>query len=153
MSASFSTGLCDCFSDVGLFCYGFWCIPCLQTRNSVDLDGAKRTCCSVWCCCYPWSPCKNRAQALGTFGIRENCCKTCTINWCCTVCSECQIGREIERHRGQPSRVLVGSNGINYRDLDEGPENIAMLDTAPKSTNSAAPPLPPKPSRASYIRE
>jgi hypothetical protein len=32
-------------------CLGTWCYACLMQRNSVNLDGAKRTCCNHWCCC------------------------------------------------------------------------------------------------------
>ena len=110
-------------------CLACWCFPCVVSRNSVDLDGAKRNCCNVWCCCcYPASIRKNRSQALATFGIRESCCTTCCITWCCSVFSECQVAREIKSHQGVSSQVVVANNGIRYRG-DAPSERIEMKET------------------------
>lgn len=143
MAARFSTGLFACFADLEVCCLGLWCWPCLMSRNSVNLDGAKRTCCNVWCCgCYPATTSKNRAQALATFGIREGCCKSCCIGCCCPQCSDCQVAREINLKSGIHSRCIVNNNGIEYAD-STSPQRIEM-DEAPRGMAPALPPKPPR---------
>jgi Cys-rich protein (TIGR01571 family) len=130
LEATFRTGLCDCFADLDICFFVFCCTCCSLSRNSVDLDGAKRTCLNTWyCCCYPASIRKNRFQALATFGVKESCCKTCCIVNCCGICSECQIAREIKREKGTQSRVIVANNAIVYRrQEDNTPDRIEMTE-------------------------
>merc|ERR1711916_354769 len=68
------------------------------------------------------------AKTGATFGIRESCCTTCCITWCCSVFSECQVAREIKSHRGVSSQVRVANNGIRYRG-DAPSERIEMKET------------------------
>lgn len=119
-AVDWDSGLCGCFSNPLSCLYGAFCHPCMMASNSAHLDGAPVTCCIAYCCCYPANPCKNRNQALATFGYREASCTTCCITYCCYCCSECQIYRETLKYQGAASQVLIRNNGINYKRLVNG---------------------------------
>ena len=103
----FTAGFCDLFGDCSLCMQGWCCLPCMVSENSAQLDNNENFC----CCLYPSSTFKNRAQATAQFAIEEH--WACCFAVCCfPCCSEIQIRKELNAHRGG-----VGHAGPNYQHM------------------------------------
>ncbi|MBN3318570.1 CNFN protein, partial [Atractosteus spatula] len=114
-SAEWSSGVCDCCSDLGVCCCGMFCFPCLMCHTASEFG---------WCCCMPLLetfcfaytginplPCPVsiclRSSMRKRYGINGSLCGDfCTLCFCYS-CTWCQMAREIKRQRGRTSAVTT----------------------------------------------
>ncbi|KAM4611558.1 plac8 onzin related protein 1 [Polymixia lowei] len=106
-SAAWSTGVCDCCSDMATCCCAWWCFPCLQCKTANDFG----MCCILpmfdSCCCYAVS-CHLRSSIRHRYGIQGSCCDDCCSVICCYPCVWCQMSREVKiRNYQHPSAAVV----------------------------------------------
>ncbi|KAH6756772.1 hypothetical protein C2S51_038897 [Perilla frutescens var. frutescens] len=103
-----STGLCDCFSDVRNCCLTFWC-PCItfgqiaeivdKGSSSCGMSGALYTliACVTGCPCF--YSCFYRSKMRQQYSLQESPCGDCLLHCCCESCALCQEYREL-KNRG-----------------------------------------------------
>ncbi|XP_042485667.1 cell number regulator 10-like [Macadamia integrifolia] len=104
--APWSSGLCDCFTDLKSCCLTFWC-PCVafgQISEIVDegssscvLNGAIYAL-ILYCTggCQFWYSCCYRSKMRGLYNLEEGPCGDCLVHFCCEPCAICQEYRELE---------------------------------------------------------
>ncbi|KAL2518787.1 Protein PLANT CADMIUM RESISTANCE 2 [Abeliophyllum distichum] len=103
-----STGLCDCFSDVSNCCITCWC-PCItfgQIAEIVDrgstscgASGALYTLIALVTGCACLYSCFYRTRMRKQYMLPENPCADCLVHFCCETCALCQEYREL-KNRG-----------------------------------------------------
>jgi len=97
-----STGLCDCFDDMGICCFT-WCCPCIQygqNYEKVHNDGCCMQgtlfyclmCCGMTCCIHSGL----RSDIRQRHNLPEG-CGDCLTTWCCGGLAICQEARELKR--------------------------------------------------------
>ncbi|KAM9788629.1 cornifelin homolog B-like [Neosynchiropus ocellatus] len=96
-SEEWGSGICDCCQDVPECCMAFWCCPCFACMVSKRYGE---------CLCLPlidmWGfiPPINMSMRVSMrerYGIRGTMCRDCLCAGFCTVCSWCQMSREMKR--------------------------------------------------------
>jgi len=107
-TADFHYTATSCFDDCGICIYSLFCLTCLTTKNSADLDNAPV--CGL--CCYPAAGLKTRRQARAQFNLREDDCNDCLITYFCPCLSETQIAREIKYQKGQ--EIMSNGSVVNF---------------------------------------
>ncbi|XP_010666623.2 protein PLANT CADMIUM RESISTANCE 2-like [Beta vulgaris subsp. vulgaris] len=105
---SFSTGLCDCFSDASLCCMTCWC-PCITFGRIAEIVDRGSSSCGVSGALYALIfgltgcqcvySCAYRSKMKAQFNMPENNCEDCCIHFWCEFCALCQEYRELQ-HRG-----------------------------------------------------
>lgn len=113
----FLAGLCDCFDDCGICCYGWCCAPCLFGENAEKIDGSN--CCAagcIWCllsnmglCCLYHTGKRNTLRQR--YGLQED-CNDCVTTACCANCAICQEARELKMRR-----ATAGGKERNNREI------------------------------------
>ncbi|KAK6134245.1 hypothetical protein DH2020_032007 [Rehmannia glutinosa] len=103
-----STGLCDCFSDVSNCCITCWC-PCITFGQIAEIVDRGSTSCGAsgalygliayltGCACI--YSCFYRSRMRSQYMLAEDPCADCLIHFCCEYCALCQEYRELQ-HRG-----------------------------------------------------
>ncbi|KAI5677796.1 hypothetical protein M9H77_08746 [Catharanthus roseus] len=130
---TWSTGLCDCFSDVRNCCITCWC-PCItfgQVSEIIDKgssscvsNGALYTviACVTGCPCF--YSCFYRTKMRQQYMLKENPCGDCLLHCFCEACALCQEYREL-KNRGYDM-------SIGWHGNVEKQNRIAMTPVAPQ---------------------
>ncbi|CAN6235257.1 unnamed protein product [Urochloa humidicola] len=104
-AGAWSSGLCDCFDDVGGCCLTFFC-PCVTFgRIAGIVDQGATSCCAsgalyfllsaatglgcLYSCCY-------RSKLRSQYALTETPCADCCVHLCCEACALCQEYRELK---------------------------------------------------------
>ncbi|KAG5853330.1 hypothetical protein ANANG_G00072050 [Anguilla anguilla] len=92
-----STGLCDCCSDVGDCCFALWCLPVFVCKTTGAVGACP--CLPLLDCvgCVPSASLAMRATVRARYGIKGNVWSDCFYGCCCYALSWCQISREMKR--------------------------------------------------------
>ncbi|KAG7271904.1 hypothetical protein CRUP_038156 [Coryphaenoides rupestris] len=104
-TGAWSTGLCDCATDLETCCCAYWCFPCMQCKTTGDFG---------WCCLLPVLDfccvvsCCLRSSMRERYGIHGSCCDdACKLLWC-YPCVWCQMAREVKiKQHGSSSTTTV----------------------------------------------
>ncbi|KAL7090801.1 hypothetical protein ACP275_12G064700 [Erythranthe tilingii] len=103
-----STGLCDCFSDVSNCCITCWC-PCITFGQIAEIVDRGSTSCGAsgalyglisyftGCACIYY--CFYRSRMRSQYMLAEEPCPDFFLHFCCKCCALCQEYRELQ-HRG-----------------------------------------------------
>ncbi|XP_058732529.1 protein PLANT CADMIUM RESISTANCE 3-like [Vicia villosa] len=131
--ASWSTGFCDCFSDLSSCCLTLWC-PCVAFGRVAEIvDKGTTSCCvhgllycllgsvglgSLYGCIY-------RTKLRNVFGIDGSQTSDCLASCCCFPISLCQEHRELEARgfdmsAGWNGNVQMGSRGVTAAPAVQG---------------------------------
>ncbi|XP_051284932.1 placenta-specific gene 8 protein [Dicentrarchus labrax] len=132
-SNQWSTGICDCFDDLNVCCFAYWCFPCFACNTTSEFGE---------CCCLPlldlmWNAVQMmfvpsctppvsmsmRVAVRTRYGIQGDLSSDCMYATFCNVCSWCQIAREMKR-RKQPLTV------VSAQPMYAGPQQY-MITTQP----------------------
>ncbi|BAT72752.1 Protein PLANT CADMIUM RESISTANCE 2 [Vigna angularis] len=132
---SWSTGLCDCFSDCSSCCLTFWC-PCVSFGRVAEiLDKGSTSCClhgslfyilaiftHVGGCIYSWV---YRAKLREAYGIEGHHCTDCLVSCFCPHLSICQEYRELKARgfhmsSGWDGNVQMQTRGVTSAPAVEG---------------------------------
>ncbi|XP_047158046.1 protein PLANT CADMIUM RESISTANCE 3-like [Vigna umbellata] len=129
---SWSTGLCDCFSDCGSCCLTLWC-PCVSFGRVAEiLDKGKTSCCfhgslfyllagltQLGGCIYAWL---YRAKLREVYGIEGHHCKDCLVSFLCLHLAICQEYRELKVRGFDISAGWEGNVQMYTRGVTSAPE-------------------------------
>ncbi|KAI5677802.1 hypothetical protein M9H77_08752 [Catharanthus roseus] len=103
-----SSGLCDCGSDVSNCCITFWC-PCITFGQIAEIVDKGSTSCGAsgalygllayftGCACI--YSCFYRQRMRKEYMLPESPCADCLVHFCCEPCALCQEYREL-KNRG-----------------------------------------------------
>ncbi|GAB2269556.1 Protein CADMIUM RESISTANCE 2 [Dionaea muscipula] len=116
--SEWSTGLCDCMSDVPNCCLTCWC-PCITFGQIAEIVDKGSTSCGVSGALYAiilgltgcqWIySCTYRSKMRLQFGLPAGTCNDCCTHFWCEPCALCQEHRELQ-HRGfEPSLGWQGN--------------------------------------------
>ncbi|XP_028767123.1 protein PLANT CADMIUM RESISTANCE 2 [Neltuma alba] len=128
-----STGLCDCTSDVKNCCITCWC-PCITFGQIAEiLDKGSTSCgasgalytlvaCVTGCACL--YSCFYRAKMRQQFSLKDQPCCDCLVHCCCEPCALCQEYRELQNHGFD---MLIGWHG----NVEQRNRELAMATAPP----------------------
>ncbi|XP_023002047.1 cell number regulator 2-like isoform X2 [Cucurbita maxima] len=129
-----STGLCDCFDDLGSCCCTFWC-PCVPFGQAAEIiDEGSNSClcqasiftvisCFTPCICL--YTCYYRSRLRAKYQLQQTPCNDCCVHFWCLGCAMCQEYRELKNrgfdmHIGWQGNMQKQNNGIEIPPIIEG---------------------------------
>ncbi|XP_074337444.1 protein PLANT CADMIUM RESISTANCE 2-like isoform X2 [Apium graveolens] len=102
--ASWSSGLCGCFSDVPNCCLTFFC-PCITFGRIAEIVDNGNTSCGSACAvhailgCYTGCgcllSCLYRSKMRKQYMLKKSPCEDCLVHLFCGMCALCQEYREL----------------------------------------------------------
>lgn len=120
LSNAWSSGLCDCFDDMGVCCLTCWC-PCVTYGDNVEKVSDGQSSCCIWGTLYCL------AMGMAYFCVPLNCClqcgprgdirrayglvedpNDCLVSCCCSYCALCQEARQLQKPKPQMATVVPG---------------------------------------------
>ncbi|KAL4631456.1 cornifelin-like isoform X1 [Arapaima gigas] len=109
--STWTSGVCDCCSDMSTCCLGFWCFPCLQCQVASQFG---------WCALLPiLDPCTCgviscclRKSIRERYNISGSFCDDCFALCCCYECAWCQMAREV-KNRARGGTIITHSTVIS----------------------------------------
>ncbi|GLT36095.1 hypothetical protein SLA2020_104980 [Shorea laevis] len=116
-----SSGLCDCFSDIPNCCITCWC-PCVTFGQIAEIVDRGSTSCVAsgalyaliaWftgCACI--YSCFYRSRMRKQYTLQESPCADCLTHFCCERCALCQEYREL---KGRGFDMSLGWHGNMQR--------------------------------------
>ncbi|XP_042258052.1 placenta-specific gene 8 protein-like [Thunnus thynnus] len=120
-SNQWSTGICDCFDDLNVCCFAYWCFPCFACKTTSEfgecfclplLDmlwtSTQMACIPT---CIPPISMSLRVAVRNRYGIQGDMTADCVYATFCNVCSWCQVAREIKR-RKQTHTIINAQPGL-----------------------------------------
>uniref|UniRef100_A0A674N349 Plac8 onzin related protein 3 n=2 Tax=Takifugu rubripes TaxID=31033 RepID=A0A674N349_TAKRU len=99
MAHRWSSGICDCWSDLPQCCFAFWCFPCFACITAREAGE---------CLCLPLLDAFGAIPPITTalrvsvrqqYGIEGSICNDCVYACFCGPCSWCQISREMKKRK------------------------------------------------------
>ncbi|XP_024143222.1 cornifelin homolog B isoform X2 [Oryzias melastigma] len=96
ISNEWSTGICDCFTDLPSCCFAFWCFPCF---SCITAKKAGECLCLPLLDAFGFIPPITTAMRVSIrhrYGIQGDICHDCVYSCFCGPCTWCQISREME---------------------------------------------------------
>ena len=122
-SGDFSTGICDCFTDVPSCVESFFCPYCqvgaqynMVANGQTGINGL--ACCLPFCldcCCgcggLAWlaTNCYVRCQVRKKSAIPASDCEDFCLGWLCPICLTCQNYRELTIRGNWPGGLCVSA--------------------------------------------
>ncbi|XP_076947208.1 protein PLANT CADMIUM RESISTANCE 2-like [Bidens hawaiensis] len=126
--SKWSSGLCDCTSDMSNCCMTCWC-PCITFGQIAEIVDKGTTSCPVYGTIYSillllvgfqWVfSCLYRSRMRQQYMLPKEPCNDCLIHYCCEQCALCQEYREL-KHRGY--NMLIGWHG----NMEKQPQQAVM---------------------------
>ncbi|KAM9763085.1 PLAC8-like protein 1 isoform 2-T2 [Menidia menidia] len=133
-----NSGLFDCFEDMKICCYGFWCMPCLAC--TVSRKFGEHQCLPLYDVCgsallvmfgipmiVPPAALSMRAAMRTKYGIKGSLCEDVPISCFCVGCSWCQMYREVKHREKDP--VVI--NLVNQTVVSMQPTQAAGMQHHP----------------------
>ncbi|KAL8531895.1 hypothetical protein ACS0TY_008485 [Phlomoides rotata] len=129
-----SSGLCDCSSDLSNCCVTCWC-PCItfgQIAEIVDrgstscgASGALYTLLEIFTGCGCIYSCFYRKKMRKQYMLAESPCGDCLVHCCCECCALCQEYRELRNRgfdmdRGWQGNVDGQNQGVTMAPIAQG---------------------------------
>ncbi|XP_061432891.1 cornifelin-like [Lethenteron reissneri] len=111
-----STGICDCCSDMNVCLCGTFCMLCLHCLMAKDFGE---------CICLPILP--GSSVALRTairerYHIQGSICEDCAVHIFCFCCISCQMAREIKLHMKQPGPMQIVRTAVIDEQKQQHPQ-------------------------------
>ncbi|KAA3466040.1 protein PLANT CADMIUM RESISTANCE 2-like [Gossypium australe] len=121
-----STGLCDCCSDLPNCCLTCWC-PCITFGRIAEIVDHGSTSCGVSGALYALIgiltgcpciySCFYRSRMRSEYMLEDRPCNDCCLHFCCEACALCQEYREL-KNRGFD--MSLGWHGNMARPQNQG---------------------------------
>ncbi|XP_072544884.1 placenta-specific gene 8 protein-like [Salminus brasiliensis] len=123
-----STGLCECYGDMGDCCFALWCLPVFVCKTSRAAGGC--LCLPLLDCvgCVPPASLAMRAAVRERYGIKGNVFSDCFYGCCCYPLSWCQISREMKKRTAALTKDLSPSPSSSMSKTQRTP--LLYLDHA-----------------------
>ncbi|XP_034035463.1 placenta-specific gene 8 protein-like [Thalassophryne amazonica] len=115
---AWNSGLLDCFTDLKSCCYGFWCCPCFACSTSASFG--ENRCLPMCDICSPAvlsafgiplavppALLALRVAVRHKYGIKGDICTDILTACFCEWCAWCQLSREINYHKKNPTTINV----------------------------------------------
>ncbi|XP_067308129.1 plac8 onzin related protein 5 [Pseudorasbora parva] len=108
-SGQWSSEICDCGQDIPECCFAFWCFPCFACSTSRKHGQ---------CLCLPMLDgfgaippitLAMRVSVRNRYGIQGTICNDCVYSTFCSICTWCQMSREMNIR--EQNVTLVQSRG------------------------------------------